>query len=397
MVDVRESGNKVDRVVIANEMLRHNELEQDGLSYLSELDSGLPQIPNIDSYVGIIRETSALRKGAFLAQHTMNRFMSGKESADSILTNLQDHASEIHLKFGTGKQSDFTTPLAAIERYEGGINTFLDPSKRMRGITTGFTKLDDMTGGLRPGDYFILAARPSMGKTALALNIAWHVAWKLGLTVPVFSLEMSTESLVTRLACSEARVDSQKFRAGYVSADERMRLRNAIGSITSSDIYIDDNASVTMPVIGSKLRRLKAQKGKLGLVVVDYLQLMGGSKSAENRNQEVTQLSRGFKLLAKELECPFLVLSQLNRQTEMRKGTGNIPQLSDLRESGAIEQDADVVGFVHRPEVYDRGREDLRGVAELILGKQREGPIGKIPLVFIHSQVRFANPAGNDE
>ncbi len=398
MIDLNERGEKIDRVTVANELMNHNELESiDGLTYLISLDEGLPHISNIDSYVTIVREKSALRKGLFLTQHTMNRFMSGKESADSILTNLQDHASEIHLKFGTSKQGDFTTPLAAIERYEGGINTFLDPSKRMRGITTGFTKLDDMTGGFRAGDYIILAARPSMGKTALALNIAWHVAWKLGLTVPVFSLEMSTESLVTRLACSEARVDSQKFRAGYISQDERMRLRSAIGSITAANLFIDDDASVTMPIIGSKLRRLKKQQGSLGMVVIDYLQLMGGNKSAENRNQEVTQMSRGCKLLAKELGCPFLVLSQLNRQTEMRKGSGNIPQLSDLRESGAIEQDADVVGFVHRPEVYDRSREDLRGVAELILAKQREGPIGKIPLVFIHSQVRFANPAGNDE
>ena len=393
ILDVWVSGEAIDRVTVANELRRKGDIERvGGLSYLVDLDTNMPRVANIDSYIRLVREKAALREGAQLAQTAMNRFLADDEPAERIVTSVQDAVSGLYLKLDNRQQKDFITPLAAIERYEGGINTFLDPSKRSMGVSTGFTKLDEMTGGMRGGDYIIIAARPGMGKTALALNIAWHVAYKLKLTVPIFSLEMSVESLVTRMACSVARVDSQRFRAGYLNDGDRIRLRNAIDSITSSPIYIDDSTGITMAGVSAKLRRLKAQNGGIGLVVIDYLQLM--TDKGENRNQEVTHMSRAVKLLAKELACPFLVLSQLSRQTELRgKGSASRPQLSDLRESGSLEQDADVVAFIFRPEVYDRSREDLRGHAEIILAKQREGPTGIVNLTFLHSQTRFENRA----
>ncbi len=217
-----------------------------------------------------------------------------------------------------------------------------------------------MSGGLHAGELIILAARPSMGKTALALNMCWHVATRLFQPVVIFSLEMSQESLLTRMLCSAARVDSQKFRAGYLNEHDRQKLRQAANTMVEAPIYIDDTAGVNMMDMHAKLRRLQQSGQKPGLVVVDYLQLMSTRGRVENRNQEVSQLSRGMKLLSKELGCPFLVLSQLSRAPETRQGDHR-PQLSDLRESGSIEQDADLVAFIFREEVYKRDREDLRG------------------------------------
>jgi replicative DNA helicase len=228
--------------------------------------------------------------------------------------------------------------------------------------------------------------------TAFALNIAWHVATRLFQPVAIFSLEMSQESLLTRMLCAAARVDSQRFRTGYLNEGERQKLRQAANQMVEAPIYIDDTAGVHLMDMHAKLRKLHQSGQKLGLVVVDYLQLMSSKGRVENRNQEVSQISRGLKLMSKELDCPFLVLSQLSRATETRVGDHR-PQLSDLRESGSIEQDADLVGFIFREEVYKRDREDLRGLAELILAKQRNGPIGTVELVFLHAQTRFENRA----
>jgi replicative DNA helicase len=247
-----------------------------------------------------------------------------------------------------------------------------------------------MTGGLHAGELIILAARPSMGKTALALNIAQHVAVKLRLPVAVFSLEMSKESLLTRMLCALARVDGQRFRVGYLDAEERRRLQVAASDLVEAPLYIDDTAGSGMMDIHAKSRRLLATEKKLGLVVVDYLQLMSGRGRFENRNQEISTLSRGMKLLAKELNVPMLVLSQLSRAPETRQGDHR-PQLSDLRESGSIEQDADVVGFIFRPEVYKKDDEKLRGQAELIVAKQRNGPTGKVNMMFLHQYTKFEN------
>jgi replicative DNA helicase len=285
------------------------------------------------------------------------------------------------------------SPAQIIDDYQGGLNAFLDPSKRIKGISSGFSKLDEMTGGMHAGELIILAARPSMGKTAFALNIAQHVATKLNKAVAVFSLEMSRESLLTRMLCASARVDSQKFRSGYLNSEERQRLQVAASQLVRSPLYIDDSAGANLMDIHAKLRRLQAErKQELGLVVVDYLQLMSGRGRFENRNQEISTISRGMKLLAKELNVPMLVLSQLSRATETRQGDHR-PQLSDLRESGSIEQDADVVAFIFREEVYKRDREDLRGLAELLVSKQRNGPVGKVDLVFLHHLTKFENRA----
>jgi replicative DNA helicase len=389
MGELQDRNEKIDRITVANELMKFNELEAcDGLSYLVSLDDGLPQIPNVDSYIRIVKDKAVLRRIIFASQHMMNRAMAGEEDPGDILAG----AEETLLKLGEARVKTGLQPASQIvENYEGGLSAFLDPSKRIKGISTGIAKLDEMTGGLHGGDLFILAARPAMGKTALALNIAQHVALKLKQTVAVFSLEMSQESLLTRMLCSAARVDSQKFRGGFLSQDDRRKLNHALVELVESPLYIDDSAGVHMMDLHAKLRRMQAER-KLGLVIVDYLQLMTARGRFENRNQEVSALSRGLKLLAKELNVPMMVLSQLSRAPETRQGDHR-PQLSDLRESGSIEQDADVVAFIFREEVYQRDREDLRGLAELIVAKQRNGPVGTVNLVFLHAQTKFENRA----
>jgi len=390
MGELQDRGEKIDRVTVANELMKFNELEAcDGLSYLVSLDDGLPQIPNLDSYIRIVKDKAVLRRIIFASQHMMNRCLLGEEEPGEILAGAEDTL----LKLGEARvKAGLLNAHQILEDYEGGINAFLDPSKRLKGLSTGFAKFDEMTGGMHGGDLLIVAARPSMGKTALALNIAQHVALKLKKTVAIFSLEMSKESLLTRMLCAAARVDSQRFRAGYLTQDERRKLNQALHELAESPLYIDDTPGIHLMDMHAKLRRLQAEQHNLGLVIVDYLQLMSGRGRFENRNQEVSALSRGMKMLAKELNVPMMVLSQLSRAVETRQGDHR-PQLSDLRESGSIEQDADVVGFIFREEVYHREREDLRGLAELIVAKQRNGPVGTVNLVFLHAQTKFENRA----
>ncbi len=391
MGEIYERGEKIDRITVANELMKFNELEScDGLSYLVSLDDGLPQIPNVDAYLRLVKEKAILRSIIFASQHMINRCMMAEEAPDEILAG----AEETLLKLGEAQvKSGLLNPDEILQNYDGGISAFLDPSKRVKGVSTGFLKLDEYTGGLHGGEMFILAARPSMGKTAFALNIAQHVALKMKKTVAIFSLEMSKESLLTRMLCAAARVDSQRFRTGYLSQEERRKLNTALQELVEAPLYIDDTAGLHLMDMHAKLRRLKSeQKGELGLVIVDYLQLMSVRGRSENRNQEVSALSRGLKLLSKELNVPMMVLSQLSRAVETRQGDHR-PQLSDLRESGSIEQDADVVGFIFREEVYNRDREDLKGLAELIIAKQRNGPVGTVNMVFLHAQTKFENRA----
>src|SRR5580658_9197010 len=389
MGELQDRGEKIDRVTVANELMKFNELEAcDGLSYLVSLDDGLPQIPNLDSYLCIVKDKSILRLIIHASQNMMNRCLMAEEDPSTILAG----AEETLLRLGEARvKTGLLGAQQILESYEGGINAFLDPSKRLKGLSTGFIKLDEMTGGMHGGDLFILAARPSMGKTALALNVAQHVALKLKQPVAIFSLEMSKESLLTRMLCAAARVDSQRFRAGYLTQEERRKLNHALHELVEAPLYVDDTAGLNMMDMHAKLRRLQ-QEHDIKLVIVDYLQLMSMPGRQENRNQEVSALSRGMKLLAKELNVPMMVLSQLSRAVETRQGDHR-PQLSDLRESGSIEQDADLVGFIFREEVYHREREDLRGLAELILAKQRNGPVGTVNLVFLHAQTKFENRA----
>jgi replicative DNA helicase len=387
MQEIGERGEKIDRVTVANELMRYGQLEScDGLSYLVSLDDGLPQIYNLDAYIRIVKDKSLLRRIIFNSQAVINRCLLGEENPEEILAG----AEESMLKLSDNRSKDaLATPETIIAGYQGGINAFLDPSRRIKGVPTGFVKLDEMTGGFREGELIILAARPAMGKTALALNIGQHIATRHRLPVAVFSLEMSKESLLTRMVCAGARVDQQKFRAGYLNGEERRRLQIAASELVEAPLYIDDSAGANLMDIHSKIRRLKAEHG-LGLVIIDYLQLMSGRGRFENRNAEVSSLSRGLKLLSKELRCPFLVLSQLSRATETRQGDHK-PQLSDLRESGSIEQDADMVFFVFREEYYKPDRDDLKGMADLIIAKQRNGPVGKVPLVFLREFTKFEN------
>jgi replicative DNA helicase len=398
MGDLHERGEKIDRVTLANELMKQGQLQSvDGLSYLVSLDDGLPQLHNLDSYVSIVKEKALLRRIIAVSQDTISRCFASEEEPRQILGAVEDafiKLSDIQAR------NTLANPAQIVTEYEGGINAFLDTSKRIKGISTGFLKFDEMTGGLREGELFILAARPAMGKTALALNIAQHVATNAKNTkaVAVFSLEMSKESLLTRLVCATARVDQQRFRAGYLNADERHALQDAMYRLVESPLFIDDTAGINLMDIHSKLRRLQAEQD-LGLVVIDYLQLMQGRGRFENRVQEISSLSRGLKLMSKELRVPFLVLSQLSRAPETRTGDHR-PMLSDLRESGSIEQDADLVAFIFREEVYRPDKESLKGLAELILAKQRNGPTGRVKLAFLNRYTKFENLAadtGDDE
>jgi replicative DNA helicase len=391
MKDLYERGARIDRVSLADELMKQGQLESvDGLSYLISLDEGLPELANLDGYVRIVKDKSVLRKLIYSAQSVINRCLLGEEEPDAILASTEESL----LKLGEDRTRDqLSSPAAIIEKFPGGVGAFLDPSQRVRGLSTGFAKFDEMTGGLNGGELIILAARPSMGKTALALNIAQHVAThpKLRKPVAVFSLEMSSSSLLTRLLCSAARVDQHKFRAGYLNQEERRKLQVALADLTEAPLYLDDTAGVHLMDVHSKLRRMKAEHG-LSLVVIDYLQLMSSRGRNENRNQEVSAISRGLKLMAKDLNTPFVVLSQLSRASETRPGDHK-PQLSDLRDSGSIEQDADLVAFIYREEVYKRDREDVKGLADLIIAKQRNGPIGTVPLRFLGQFTRFENRA----
>jgi replicative DNA helicase len=391
MKDLYARGEKIDRLTIANELMKQGQLESvDGFSYLVSLDEGLPQIANLDSYIRIVKDKATLRKLIFSAQKVIDRCLIGEDEPDEILAG----AEESLLKLGEARSGErLESPSTIIEKFPGGVSAFLDPSQRVSGLSTGFTKFDEMTGGLHGGELIILAARPSMGKTALALNMAQHVATHplMKKPVAVFSLEMSSASLLTRLLCAAARVDQHKFRAGYLNADERRKLQVALAELTESPLYLDDTAGVNLMDVHSKLRRMKAEHG-LSLVVIDYLQLMSTRGRIENRNQEVSALSRGLKLMAKDLDVPFIVLSQLSRASETRPGDHK-PQLSDLRDSGSIEQDADLVAFIYREELYRKDREDLKGLADLIVAKQRNGPIGTVPLRFLSQFTRFENRA----
>jgi|SRR5579862_4426618 len=386
MTELQARGEPIDRITVANELMKHGELEScDGLSYIVSLDDHLPMTLNIDGYVRIVKEKSILRRIIFAGQHMMNRALMGEEDPQTILAGAQEGL----LRLGNSDtRTCIATPSQVLEGYPGGMNAFLNPSEAPRGLSTGFLKLDEKTNGLQNGDLVVLAGRPSMGKTALALNIASHAAWQSHRKIAIFSLEMSKEAIATRLVTTSARVNQHKYRAGYLSADDRKRLNDATQHFLVSGIRLDDQAAMVLD-IHSKCRRMKAAEG-LDLVIIDYLQLIQSPGKNPNRNQEISEMSRSLKLMAKDLEAPIIVLSQLSRACEVRQGDHR-PQLSDLRDSGSIEQDADVVMFVYREEVYNRDREDLKGAAELILAKQRNGPVGKIELLFLHELIKFEN------
>lgn len=398
MEDLHRQGVAIEDLTLVEELSRLDQLAScDGVAYVASLSEGMPRLSSIDDYVKIVKDKSLLRQLIHTADNIVSRSIEGGQQIDEVLAA----AESAILKVGDAQlRSELTDPRQIVEGFDGGVTAFLDPGKRIQGLSTPFVKFDEMTTGLREGELIVIAARPSMGKTALALNIAWHVASDLpdkpGLPVAVFSLEMSKESLLTRLLCSTAKVDSHRFRGGYLGQDDRSLLRLALDRLVASKLFIDDSADANLMDISAKCRRLRAEQGRLGLIVVDYLQLMapesGEKRRFDNRTQEISALSRGLKLLAKDLRVPVMALSQLSRAPETRTGDHR-PQLSDLRDSGSIEQDADVVAFIFREEVYKKDQEDLRGLAELIVSKQRNGPTGTIELAFINKYVKFENLA----
>jgi replicative DNA helicase len=386
MTALMENSRAIDLITLQDELLRAASLESSGgIGYLSGLLEGIPHLVNIDHYIEIVRDKALLRQMISTSSKTIAECFDQAEPADAILDqaeqalfNLSEHRTK----------SGFVAVQDMHEEAQKLLTKLYEDKEMITGVPTGFTDLDRMTSGFQPGDLVILAARPSMGKTALALNVAEYVALKRSLPVGIFSLEMSKQQLLMRFLCAESLVDAHKVRTGYISKDDFRQLIDALGSVTRAPLFIDDSSSLTIMEMRAKARRLKAEHG-LSLLIVDYLQLMSGYGRVENRVQEISGISRGLKALAKELEVPIIALSQLSRAPEQRQGDHR-PQLSDLRESGSIEQDADVVLFIYREEVYKKDEETL-GKADLIISKQRNGPIGTVKLAFLKQYTKFEN------
>ncbi len=375
----------IDLVTLKEELARVGELENvGGLSYLSSLVDGVPRATNVPYYSRIVKEKSVLRSLISSANQIIQSCFDEPDEPHAVLERAERSIFEISEKaIRTGFE-----PVGEIAKQSfKAIDEASERPELVSGIPTGFLELDQLTSGLQRSDLIIVAARPAMGKTSLCLNIAEHVALNSSRTVGIFSLEMSKEQLVMRLLCGAARVDMHKLRSGFLSEKDWAKLIQAVSDLSGTRIFIDDTPALTVHEMRAKVRRLKLEHG-LDLLVVDYLQLMQGRSRFENRNQEIASISRAMKALAKELDIPVVALSQLSRAPESRGD--HRPQLSDLRESGALEQDADVVVFIYREEVYDPTAENS-GMAELNLSKQRNGPTGTIKLAFIKEYTRFEN------
>jgi replicative DNA helicase len=391
MVKLSERNNAIDLVTLKDELGRAGELDEvGGPAYIAALVDGVPRSMNVEHYARIIKEKATLRNLIFSANKILSTAYEGAEEADLILDQAE------HAIFAIADDKIREGFVSLRELAHSSLDTIekLHARKELvTGVPTGFTDLDEMTSGLQPSDLIIVAARPSMGKTSLVLNVAQHVGTKTGMTVGFFSLEMSKEQLFMRLLTSEARIDAHRLRGGFLGERDWGRLSTAIGTLSEAKIFIDDTPSIGVLEMRAKCRRLKSEHG-LHLVIIDYIQLMQGRGRFENRTLEVASISRSLKGLAKELSVPIVVLSQLSRAPESR--SDHRPQLSDLRESGALEQDADVVAFIFREDLYqDKSQPptDAQGVAELIIGKQRNGPTGVVKLAFIREFTRFENLA----
>ena len=383
-----ETGTPMDLVTLRAELERMGEIDTvGGPVYLAELLDGASRAANVDHYARIVKEKATLRQLIDAAQWIHATAGTPGAATEEILDEAEKRIFEV----SQGRlRSGFIHIRESADETLKLIEDLTDRQELVTGTATGFLELDEMTSGLQNTDLVILAARPSMGKTALALNFSANASLRHGKSVGVFSLEMSHQQLFLRLLCSEARVDAHRLRTGRIGKDEWQRIIAAYRELSSTRMYIDDTPGVSILEVRAKARRLKLERG-LDILIIDYLQLMRGSGRYESRQQEISDISRSLKGLAKELGIPIVALSQLSRATEQRSGDHR-PQLSDLRESGAIEQDADVVMFLFREEIYKKDDPDLKGRAELIMGKQRNGPIGTVKLVFIREFTRFENP-----
>lgn len=398
MVRLFDRGDVIDVITLAEELKKTNELELvGGMEYLAELLDAVPTAANIEYHARIVREKALLRRLIDAASQIIrDSYEPGDRPVDEVLDLAEQRIFQVAR---TRARAGFVWIKEILWPTFEHIEALQQSPSGITGIPTGFPDLDRMTAGLQKGDLIIVAGRPAMGKTSFVLNIAENMAITHQIPVAIFSLEMSKEQLVQRLLCAEGRVNAQNLRRGMLTDEEYKRLAAAAGHLNTAPIWIDDSPGSTVLEMRAKARRLKAEV-ELGALVIDYLQLMTSVSRAENRQQEVSEISRGLKALAKELEIPVIALSQLSRAPEQRSGDHR-PQLSDLRESGSLEQDADLVMFLYRPEYYlgleDRDGNSLEGKAELIIGKQRNGPTGTIPLYFHKACTRFDSVERRDD
>jgi replicative DNA helicase len=390
MIRLFERGAVIDPYTLQDELRRAGELEMvGGMAAISNLFEGVPRFSNIDSYTGIVKGKSILRRLITTSNQIMSTCFDAEDEPDAIL----DQAERLILSIAEDRIREGFVPIGTVaeQQFKHIGEIAAKGHQLVTGVATGFFNLDSMTSGLQRGDLVVIAARPSMGKTAFGLNIAQNVALQprddgSRPIVGIFSLEMSKEQLAQRLLCSQARIDAHLLRKGILSKEDWRKLAGAVSELGDARIFLDDTPSISVMEMRAKSRRLKNEQHRLDLLIVDYLQLMGSRGRVESRQQEVSQISRELKGLAKELNVPLIALSQLNRAPEAR--TDKRPQLSDLRESGSIEQDADVVMFIFREDVY-KPETERQNIAEIIIGKQRNGPTGTVELVFLKNLTRF--------
>jgi replicative DNA helicase len=401
MAELIDAHRAVDIVTLAEELARRKEVEAvGGVAYLASLTEGLPRRPSIEEYVRIVKDKSLARQLIIICNTAITRAADQSDEALVVLDSAESGLLEVSER---GITRGFAGIPEIIRDSFGTIDNLYAQQKEVTGLATHYTQFDKMTSGLQTSDLIIIAARPSMGKTAWAINIAENAAVRDGKVVAVFSLEMSKESLLRRMLASQALVSMQKIQTGFIPRQDRDKLMEALERLAEAKIFIDDTPAIALSEMRAKARRLQRQQGVLDLIVIDYLQLMtastfgAGAKRYENRTQEVSAISRGLKALAKELRVPVVALSQLSRASEQRGGDKK-PMLSDLRESGSIEQDADVVAFIHRDSYYNKdenGEEDpdSKNKAEIIIAKQRNGPTGSVHLAYRADCTRFENMA----
>ncbi len=389
VVELSEKNEPVDLITLSNALKDRNQLDSvGGTSYLASLVDNVPSAANVANYSKIVKEKAILRGLIGSATEIINSCYETGSDVDQVLDKAEHRIFEIS---ENKVRPSFYAMRDIIKTSFKSIENLFNRKELITGVATGFERIDDMTSGLQNSDLIIIAGRPSMGKTAFALNIAQYAALESQIPVAVFSLEMSKEQLAFRLLASEARVDSQRMRKGFLGEMDWPKLTEAAGRLSEAAMYIDDTPAITVLEMKAKSRRLKADKD-LGLIVVDYIQLMRGGSSRDSREQEISEISRSLKALAKELQVPVIALSQLNRKVEDRPNRR--PQMADLRESGAIEQDADVIAFIYRDEVYNKADDNPeKGKAEIIIGKQRNGPTGTVKLAFLNQFTTFENLA----
>jgi replicative DNA helicase len=389
MVQLNERNHAIDFVTLKEELARAGEIDEvGGPAYIASLADGVPRATNVEYYARIVKEKSTLRNLISAANKILTNAYEADQESDLILDEAE---SAIFAVADDRLKAGFVPMRDLVKDNFPKIEQLFEQKRLITGVPTGFVDLDEMTRGLQGGDLVIVAARPSMGKTSLVLNIAQHVSMQPGHTVGFFSLEMSKESLFLRLLTSEAQIDSHRLMSGAIGQKDYGRISHALETLSAMKLFIDDTASIGVLEMRAKSRRLKAEHG-LSLLIVDYIQLMTGRGRFENRTLELGAISRSLKGLAKEISVPIVVLSQLSRAPESR--SDHRPQLSDLRESGALEQDADVVALIYRDDVYNKDPNSPdAGTAELIVAKQRNGPTGVVKLAFLREQTRFANLA----